>query len=156
MILTSLFCDLKKVFIQMNTWIVGKDLMKIHFQSVKFFTVNYILKILLMKTIYMLKKVFKEFEIKKQDEYHDSYVQRDTLLPADVCENFRNKCIKIYELDPTHFLSAPGLARQACLKKTGEKLELLTNKDMLMIFEKGIRCGICHGIHWYAKANNST
>ena len=65
MILTSLFCDLKKVFIQMNTWIVGKDLMKIHFQSVKFFTVNYILKILLMKTIYMLKKVFKEFEIKK-------------------------------------------------------------------------------------------
>ena len=49
----------------MNTWIVGKDLMKIHFQIKKFFTVNYILKILLMKTIYMLKKVFKEFEIKK-------------------------------------------------------------------------------------------
>ena len=52
------------------------------------------------------------------------------------------------------FLSAPGLAWQACLKKTEVELELLTNIDMLLIVEKGIRGGICHAIHRYAKANN--
>ena len=60
----------------------------------------------------------------------------DTLLLADVFENFRNKCIEIYELDPTHFLSAPGLAWQACLEKTEIKLELLTYIDMLLMVEK--------------------
>ena len=51
-------------------------------------------------------------------------------------ENFRNKCIEIYELDPAHFLSAPGLAQQACLKKTGVKLELLTDINMLLMVKK--------------------
>ena len=51
-------------------------------------------------------------------------------------ENFRNKCIEMYELDPAHFLSAPGLAWQACLKKTEIKLELLTDIDMLLMVEK--------------------
>ena len=87
-------------------------------------------------------------------DYHDWYVQCDTLLLADVFENFRKKCIEIYELQLAHFLSAPGLAWQACLKKTGVKLELLTNVDMLLMVEKGIRGGICHAIHWYARANN--
>ena len=73
---------------------------------------------------------------------------------ADVFENFRNKCIEIYELDPAHFLSAPGLAWQACLKKTKVKLELLTDIDMLLMVEKGTRSGICQAIHRYAKANN--
>ena len=48
--------------------------------------------------------------IKNLGEYHDLYVQSDALLLADVFENFRDKCIKIYELDPAHFLSAPRLA----------------------------------------------
>ena len=73
---------------------------------------------------------------------------------ADVFENFRNKCIEIYELDPAHFLSASGLAWQACLKKTEVKLELLTKVDMLLMVEKGIRGGICHAINRYTKANN--
>ena len=76
-----------------------------------------------------------------------------TLLLADLFENFRSKCIEIYELDPAHFLSAPRLASQACLKKTEVKLELLT-KNMLLIVGKGIRGGICHAIHRYAKANH--
>ena len=54
------------------------------------------------------QKVFKEFKLTNLGEYHDLYVQSNTLLLADVFENFRNKCIKIYELDPAHFLSAPG------------------------------------------------
>ena len=56
---------------------------------------------------------------------------------------FINMCLEIYELDPSYFYSAPGLAWQACLKKTGVKLELLTDIDMLLMFEKGIRGGMC-------------
>ena len=67
-------------------------------------------------------KAFEDFKLKSLGEYHDLYVQSDTLLLADVSENSRNKCIEIYQLDPTHFLSAPGLAWQACLKKIGIKL----------------------------------
>ena len=37
---------------------------------------------------------------------------------------------------------------------TEVKLELLTDIDMLLMVEKGIRCGICHAIHRYAKVNN--
>ena len=70
-----------------------------------------------MLTICREKKVFKEFKLKQLGDYHNLYVQSDTLLLADVFEDFRNTCIKVYELDPAHFLSAPGLAWQACLKK---------------------------------------
>ena len=80
--------------------------------------------------------------------------QRDTLLLVDAFKNFRNKCIGIYELDPAHFLSEPGLSWQACLKKTEVELELLTDIDMLLMVEKAIRGGICHAIHRYAKTNN--
>ena len=80
----------------------------------------------------------------------------DTLLLADVFENFRDKCIEIYELDPAHFLSAPGLAWQACLKKTKVELELLTDIDMLLMVEKGTRGEICQAIHRCAKANNKS
>ena len=82
------------------------------------------------------------------------YVQSDTLLHADVFENFRDICTDIYELDTAHFLSAPGLAWQACLKKTEVKLELLTDNDMLIMVEKRIRGGICQAIYRYSKANN--
>ena len=98
--------------------------------------------------------VFKIFKLKNLGEYHDLYVQSDTLLLADVFENFRNKCLELYELDPAHFLSLPGLAWQVCLKKTNVELELLTDYDMLLMVEEGIRGGICHSIHRYAKANN--
>ena len=98
--------------------------------------------------------VLKRFKLKHLGEYHDLYVQSDTLLLANVFENFRNTCIKVYELDPAHFLSLPGLAWQACLKKTNIKLVLLTDYDMLLMIEEEIRGGICHSIHRYVKANN--
>ena len=63
-------------------------------------------------------------------------------------------CIKEYELDPAHFLPLPGPAWQACLKKTYIELELLTDYDMMLMVEEGIRGEICHSIHRYAKANN--
>ena len=99
-----------------------------------------------------MKSMHTQEKFGKYWNNHDLYVQSDTLLLADVFENFRDGCINKYKLDPTHFLSAPGLAWQACLKKTGVKLKLLT--DMLMMVEKGIRSGICQAIYRYAKANN--
>ena len=71
-----------------------------------------------------------------------------------MCLKTLETCLKEYELDPDHFLSLPGLAWQACLKKTNVELELLTDYDMLSMVEEGIRGGICHSIHRYAKANN--
>ena len=100
------------------------------------------------------KKVFKNFNNKNLGDYYDFCVQSDTLLLADVFENFRNMCYNIYELDATYSLSPPELASQACLKKTGVKLVLLTDNDMSLIVERGIRRGICHAIRRYAKANN--
>ena len=84
--------------------------------------------------------VFKKFNINNLGEYHDLYVRSDTLLLADIFENFRQSCLENYELDPAHFVSLPGLAWQACL--------------MLLMVEEGIRGGICHAIQRYAKANN--
>ena len=100
------------------------------------------------------QQVFEEFKLKNLGEYHDLNVQRDTLLLADAFKNFRNKCIEIHELDVANFLSAPGLVRQACLKKTEVELELLTDNDILMVVQKGITGGICHAKYSYAKANN--
>ena len=98
--------------------------------------------------------VFKEFKMNYLGDYHNLYVKSDTVLLADVFENFRNMCMKIYELDPSHFLTVPRLAWQACLKKAEVELELITDLDMLLMIEEGIRRGMCHAVHRYAKANN--
>ena len=97
--------------------------------------------------------MFEEFWI-DIGKYHDLNVQTDTLLAADVFGKFRDTCIEIYGLDPSRFLSAPGLAWQACLKRIEVKLELLTDYHMLLMIEEGIRGGMCESIHRYAKASN--
>ena len=81
-------------------------------------------------------------------------VQSDTLLLEDAFENFRHICLKIYKLDPVNFLLAPRLVWQAALKKAKVKLDLLTDINMLITVEKGIRGGISRSIYQYAKANN--
>ena len=73
---------------------------------------------------------------------------------ADVFENFRNMCLTRNELDHVHFVSAPGLAWQACLKKTGVKLELITDYDIILMTEEGTNGGICQEPQRHAKANN--
>ena len=90
--------------------------------------------------------VFNEYCIDMGD-YHDLYVQTDTVLLADVFEKFRDKCIEIYGFDPSYFYSAPRLAWQACLKKPEVKLELLTDYQMLLMIEEGIRGGMCQSTH---------
>ena len=98
--------------------------------------------------------VWNTFNCQTIQDYHDLYLKSDVLLLADVFENFRKTCLKHYKLDPCHYYTAPGLAWDACLKLTKQELQLLTDYDMLMMFEKGIRGGISHISKKYAEANN--
>ena len=98
--------------------------------------------------------VFKEFKMNNLGDYHDLYVQNDTLLLADIFENFRNMSLKTYELDPAYFVSLPGFAWHACLKITGVKLGLITDINVLLMIENAMRGGVCHVIRSYAEVNN--
>ena len=100
------------------------------------------------------KRVWKAFGINDLGEYHDLYLKTDVILLSNMFEAFRSTCLEHYKLNPAHFYTSPGLAWQACLKKIGVRLELLTNPDMLLMFEHGIQGGITQAVHRYAKANN--
>ena len=99
-------------------------------------------------------RVWNEFNIQNLGEYHDLYLRTDVILLVNIFEEFRNTCIKHYQLDPVNFYTSPGLAWKACLKKMGIELEILKDPDMLMMFERGIRGGITQSVHKYAEANN--
>ena len=100
------------------------------------------------------QRVWKEFGIHNLGDYHELYLRTDVVLLANVYEAFRDTYLKHYKLDPVHFYTSPGLAWKACLKRTGIKLEVLTDPDMLLMFEKGIRGGITQAVCKYTLANN--
>ena len=100
------------------------------------------------------KKVWGAFRMEYLKDYHELYNKTDVLLLADVFENFRDICTKIYKLDPAHYFTAPGLSWDACLKMTGVRLELLTDVDMLLMVEEGIRGGVSMVSKRFSKANN--
>ena len=100
------------------------------------------------------KNVWDAFKIKNIGQYHDLYVQLDTAQLADVFENFRTGCLKEYELDPSYFVSTPGLALEAILKKAKVKIELLTDIDMVLMVENAIRGGLTQVVKKYGVANN--
>ena len=85
------------------------------------------------------QRVWKEFRIHNLGDYHDLYLRTDVARLANMYEAFRDTCLQHHGLDPVHFYTSPGLARKACLKHTGTRLELLTDPDMLLMFEHGIR-----------------
>ena len=98
--------------------------------------------------------VWNSFKMKTFKKYHELYNITDVLLLADVFENFRDLCLKIYGLDPVYYFTAPQLAWDACLKMTSVKLELLSDEDMLLMIEEGIRGGISIISNRYGEANN--
>ncbi|MCE2507588.1 MAG: hypothetical protein J4F36_14200, partial [Nitrosopumilaceae archaeon] len=101
------------------------------------------------------EKVWKAFSLKDLGDYHDVYLASDTLLLCDVFENFRDTCFEHYKLDPAHFYTAPGLSEVAAMKCTGVELELITDVNMLLMVERGIRGGLTQAVHRYAAANNT-
>ena len=100
------------------------------------------------------QRVWQEFRFRNLGEYHDLYLRTDTILLTNMFEVFRDTCLEHYSLDPAHFYTSPSLAWKACLKHTGIRLKLLTDPDMLLMFERGIRGGITQAVHRYAVANN--
>ena len=100
------------------------------------------------------KKVWEAYECETLGNNHDLYLATDTLLLADVFQNFRKTCMKNYGLDPAHYYTSPGLSWDALLKHTKIKLELLTDYSMYLFIEKGMRNGISTEMQRYSKANN--
>ena len=100
------------------------------------------------------KDVWNKFNLKNMGEYHDLYLKTDILLLVDVFENFRKTCLTYYKLDPLHYITSPGLAWDAMLKMTKINLELITDIDMQLFIEKGLRGGISYIAHRHAEANN--
>ena len=100
------------------------------------------------------RDVWNTFNLHNMGEYHDLYLKTDILLLTDVFENFRKTCLTYYKLDPLHYITSPGLAWDAMLKMTGINLELITDIDMQLFIEKGLRGGISYIAHRHAEANN--
>ncbi|VDI48620.1 Hypothetical predicted protein [Mytilus galloprovincialis] len=100
------------------------------------------------------QKVWEAFECKTLRDYHDLYLETDVLLLSDIFENFRDICQTHYGLDPANYYTSPGLSYDAALKTTGQRLELLSDPDMLMMFEQATRGGVAMISHRYGKANN--
>ena len=100
------------------------------------------------------QRVWEEFGIQNLGDYHDLYLRTDVVLLANVYEAFREMCLEHYKLDPVNFYTSPGLAEKACLKQTGIRLKLLTDPDMLLMLDRGIRGGITQAVRKYTAANN--
>ncbi|XP_048581405.1 uncharacterized protein LOC125561322 [Nematostella vectensis] len=100
------------------------------------------------------RRVWEVFGMGTMRDYHNLYLESDVLLLADVFENFRDVCLKNYDLDPAWYYTAPGLAWDAALKTTKVRLELLTDYDMLLMIEKGIRGGVSMISNRHGEANN--
>ena len=106
------------------------------------------------KDFEFVNEMWKTFNLKNLGELHDLYMETDTLLLADVFQNYRKIIFRHYELDPIHFYTAPSLSWSAGLKFTNVKLEIPTDIDMLMFFDRGLCGGISMVSNHYAKANN--
>ncbi len=100
------------------------------------------------------QKVWSTFGCKSMRDYHDLYLKTDVLLLADVMTEFRRTCKKAYGLDALHHYTSPALAWSAMLKYTGVSLDLISDPDMYLMVERGIRGGISTIMKRYAKSNN--
>lgn len=101
-------------------------------------------------------EVWKRFNCKTIGEYSDLYLKIDILLLTDIFKNFRDLCLKTYELDPNFYYTCPGMSFDCMLKYTEVQIELLYDYDMLLFCEAGVRGRITQSIKRYVKANNHT
>ena len=92
-----------------------------------------------VKDCLMCEKIWDKFHMKNMGDYHNHYLKKDVLLLADIFEEFISKCLKFYGLDPCHYFSSPGLSWEAMLKMTGMKLEKISDIDMYLFIEKGLK-----------------
>jgi hypothetical protein len=100
------------------------------------------------------QKVWKTFGCKNLGEYHDFYLKTDVLSLADVWTEFRKMSMEYYELDPSHYVSAPSLSWDSMLKMSGVRIEFFTDMTMHDFTEKAKRGGISMACQQYFKANN--
>ena len=101
-----------------------------------------------------LKNVWNTFNFNTFRDFHNHYLKKDVLLLADVFEKFISTSLKYYNLDPCHYFSAPGLSWDTMLKTTKLELEKVSNADIHLFIEKGMRGGISYVNKRYSKANN--
>ena len=107
-----------------------------------------------MNSILHLQNVWNTFNFNTFRDFHNHYLKKDVLLLADVFEKFISTSLKNYNLDPCHYFSAPGLSWDAMLKMTKVKLEKISDADIHLFIEKGMRGGISYSAKRYSKANN--
>ena len=98
--------------------------------------------------------VWNIIKFKTFKDYHNLYLKKYILLLTDIFEKFISKCLKYYNLDPTHYFSAPGLSFDAMLKMTNVELDKIDDPNMHLFIEEGMRGGICVAIKKHSKANN--
>ena len=100
------------------------------------------------------QRVWEVFECKTLRDYHNLYLESDVAILEDIFEDFRDICMRHYGLDPAHYFTSPGLAYDAALKTTGVRLDLLSDPDMLLMFERGTRGGVAMISNRLGEANN--
>ena len=98
--------------------------------------------------------IWNVLKMKTMGDYHDLYLKTDVLLLADVFEKFISTCLDYYGLDPCHYCSIPGLSWSAILKMTGIELDLISDIDMHLFIEKGMRGGISYIAKRHWKVND--
>ena len=101
------------------------------------------------------QRVRNEFNFKMLGKYHDLYLKTKVLVLSDILKNFHATCIKNYGFEAAHYFSSSSLVRDAVLKMMGVKLELMKDREMHNIVDKGIRGEICNISHKHTIANNS-
>ena len=138
----------------MNIWTVLRSFLKIYYLIDVSFLVLQKIKCITEKDYLKVNNICNVFKMNTMGDYYDLYLKSDVLLLADVFETFINTCLDHYGLDLYHYFLSPGLSWNAMLKMTGKKLELISDNDMHLFVEKGMRGGISYIAKRHSKANN--